>query len=95
MKELLVTYCVQFLDGKIAFRTRFVRTETPLLTAEFFQELMKKFLKEEEENYKEVSSLPKLEDSRTSLITPPIRVAIIFVKELDIPIERDEGDIEG
>jgi hypothetical protein len=44
--------------------------------------------------YKKAVSLPRLRDSDPPVM-PPINIAIIFVKELDIPIERDEGDVQG
>jgi len=80
-RTLLVTYVVEFLDGRKSYKTTYI-TRKGKLNIRFFEELRMKLLSEEKERWKKaVEDIEKVQNTKVPIT--PFNVAIIFVKELE------------
>jgi len=81
-RTLLVTYVVEFLDGRKSYKTTYI-TRKGKLNVQFFEELrMELLLKEKERWKKAVEEIEKIQSVKVPNVIP-FNVAIIFVKELE------------
>ena len=81
-RTLMITYVVEFLDGRKSYKTIYI-TRKGKLNIQFFEELRIKLLSEEKERWeKAIEDIEKIQNTKVPRITP-FNVAIIFVMELE------------
>ena len=81
-RTLMITYVVEFLDGRKSYKTIYV-TRKGKLNIQFFEELRIKLLSEEKERWeKAIEDIEKIQNTKVPRITP-FNVAIISVMELE------------
>jgi cell shape-determining protein MreC len=86
-RTFMITYVVEFLDGRKSFKTIYVSRKGKL-NVQFFEELRLKLLSEEGKKWKKTldsSETEELEKHKRAKISwaIPLDIAIIFVKELE------------